>query len=291
MSDDFPLDQSGARYDQWLATQRKAGLLEREQLLPVLHVPVPNRPPALMCSRMEMDDADRAELEGKAAALEPWGSYVIQLTDGFQTGYRPLFERMVYRSHLICNAVKELAGASFAETTVLDMACNHGYFGLQCVFDGAKQAHGVDLREVNIAKAELLKAHFGIQNASFAYGNAFDVSGQFDVVLNLGLLYHVTDPYALMAKTYECCDIFAVVDTITHLAPVSAFIQRTNKDAAHHAEGRFAVEYHPTYRALIDLMHAVGFRDLVEVQPQANEGRAEHPLYEACHRRCIIGFK
>lgn len=171
------------------------------------------------------------------------------------------------------------------------MACNHGYIGLQCAFDGAKHSSGYDLRQFNVEKAQLLQTHFEVKNALFECKDVYAIDEEFDVVLNLGLLYHITDPYLLMAKTYASCRKFAVVDTITHLAPVSAFIQRTNKDTQHHAEGRFAVEYHPTYRALIDLMHAVGFKDLVEVTPDEAPGSAQHPLYSAYQRRCLIGFK
>ncbi|MEM9422554.1 MAG: hypothetical protein AAF986_08625, partial [Pseudomonadota bacterium] len=83
----------------------------------------------------------------------------------------------------------------------------------------------------------------------------------------------------------------AVVDTITHASPISAFIQRTNKDTSVHSEGEFSVEYHPTYRALLDLMHAVGFKNLVEIVSSGGEDCADHDLYENGARRCIVGFK
>ena len=69
-------------------------------------------------------------------------------------------------------------------------------------------------------KAELLKSHIQINNASFSVGDIYDLSGSYDIVYNLGLLYHVTDPYKLMQITYDKRRTLAVVDTLTHLAPV-----------------------------------------------------------------------
>jgi hypothetical protein len=107
------------------------------------------------------------------------------------------------------------------------------------------------------------------------------------------VLYHITNPYKLLRLTSDLCRRFAVLDSIMHKEPVSAFIQRVNKDTSRHAEGRFAVEPHPTSRAVIDLMHAVGFKQVVEVVRQSLGGGRDcpHELYDRMERRCLIGFK
>ena len=38
---------------------------------------------------------------------------------------------------------------------------------------------------------------------------------QFDVVLNLGLLYHVVNPLQVIRRTYELCREFAIIDAGT----------------------------------------------------------------------------
>jgi 2-polyprenyl-3-methyl-5-hydroxy-6-metoxy-1,4-benzoquinol methylase len=288
--DDFEVKDSGQRYGAWLGKQKKYGLLRREYLIPQLKVETPNTLPPMMASRPDMGSAEKRQLRKEVKALAPWG-YSIHLTDGVLTSIPAALDRTVFRAHLIGNAIRHFSGGDLAGQTVFDMACNHGYFGLQCAFDGARSVFGSDLRELNIKKAELLKRHFRIDNVTLAVENVYAGVGQYDIVLNLGLLYHVTDPYKLMQMTYDLCGRFAVVDTITHLDQVSAFIQITNKDKDGFAEGEFSVEYHPTYRALLDLMHAVGFKGLVEVVPVEAEGRATNPLYDKLERRCIIGFK
>ncbi|MFT4613583.1 MAG: SAM-dependent methyltransferase [Bacteroidia bacterium] len=291
LSTDMSLSNSSQRYTQWTAELRKNGLLSDEYLLPKLEVPCTKILPDLMSSGEPSQET--GSLEKQIENLGPWG-YGIQLCDNVATEKTPVsLARMTYRSHLITGAVREILGDEISKTTVLDMACNHGYFALDIAYHGAKNAIGVDLRQENINKALFLKQHFKISNTDFMQKDIYDLDSEqkFDVVYNLGLFYHITDPYTLMQKTYDMCTEFAVVDSIMHKMPASVFVQRLNKDTSHHAEGEFSVELHPTYRAMIDLMHAVGFKKIIEVVPADDENRASYKLYDSNHRRCLIGFK
>ncbi|MBY4895089.1 class I SAM-dependent methyltransferase [Rhodobacteraceae bacterium N5(2021)] len=282
------LGQSGARYNQWLGKLREAGILKAERLLPEMRVPVPTALPSLMGR-----GAAREGLVQEIKALQPWG-YSIQLAPGVLTGGAEALERTVYRSHLISGAIREglrLCGRTPQGATAVDFACNHGYFSLLAAELGFDAVRGFDLREVNLRKARLLADQFDLASATFEQRDVYTYEGQADVVLNLGLLYHVTDPVRLMELSFAATSTFCIVDTITYKSPVSAFILRTNKDQSHHAEGAYNAELHPTYRALIDLMHAAGFVDLMEVVPEARPDRACHPLYDKSDRRCLIGFR
>jgi SAM-dependent methyltransferase len=225
----------------------------------------------------------------------PWG-YGIQLQHGLATeGSGVALDRMIYRSHLISGAVARLLGDELPGCTLVDFACNHGYFTLEAAALGMKEAVGLDLRAENVAKAEFLKRHFQVERATFRRQDIYDLDSaqRFDVVLNLGVMYHITDPWRLMQLSFDMCRRFAVVDTIMHKEPVSAYVQRVNKDTSRHAEGKFEMELHPTYRAVIDVMHAVGFRGIVEVVPDPDhpEPRCPHELYDRFDRRCLIGFR
>lgn len=262
--------------------------MAREHLLPQIEVPVPQTLPDLMAR-----GAATPDLKDEIAAFAPWG-YSIQLAPGVLTGVPEALERTVYRSHLIGGAMSYgLSRCNLDPTaaSAVDFACNHGYFSLLAAELGCPNVTGLDLRGINIAKAGLLARQFDLPDVRFEQRDVYSYEGQADIVLNLGLLYHVTDPVRLMELSFGACRSFCIVDTITHLAPVSAFILRTNKDASHHAEGKYNAELHPTYRALIDLMHAAGFVDLVEVVPKDTPDRAHHPLYDRLERRCLIGFR
>jgi len=290
------LEGSGARYRAWRQQLRRVQLLPVEHLLPRIRVPCPKRLPALMEHGATRTQPPDGVLRARIQELAPWG-YGIQLRPGVVTEQESyVLERTVYRSYLITGAVTRLLGDRLREATVLDLACNHGYYSLEIAFHGAREACGVDLRTANITRARFLADYFGVDGARFQEADVYDLVGdgrRYDVVYNLGLLYHVTDPYRLLDLTYRMCGAFAVVDSIMHKEPVAAYLQMANKDTTQPGEGAYSVELHPTYRAVIDAMHAVGFRDLVEVAGVAPPGgeKATHELYERFDRRCIIGFK
>ena len=282
-------------YEEWVQILDGKGLMPIEFLLPQIRTPVSRNLPRLMGSQEPSNDKTIERLKKKCQELGPWG-YGIQLTPGVVTESQPAaLGRMIYRSHLISDTTIELLGDDLRASSVLDMASNHGYFALELAHAGAKKAVGVDFRRENIQKSNFLSEHFKIENVEFRQQNVYDldISEKFDVVYNLGLFYHITDPYLLMKHTYDMCTRLAVIDSVMHREPVSAYIQTIDKDITVHAEGEFTMELHPTYRAMIDLMKAVGFKDIhevVAVAPASGE-IAAHKLYEQGQRRCLIGFK
>lgn len=287
----YRLEDSADRYRWWLRRLREARLLKHEVLVETVEVDVPRTLPPPMEPGRVVDAKTRRRLKADVASMRPWG-YAIQLAEGIATGRPKDVEKLVFRTHLVMNGIRAVLGEDvLAGARVLDLASNHGFFSLACRKAGARHVTGVDLRPSNVAKAEYLKAHFGADCVDFEVRNVYDVDGNFDVVLNLGLLYHVTDPYRLIRRTAELAGRIAVVDTITHKSPVSAFVLRPGKNLQKPGNGEFDVELHPTYRALVDLMMASGFSRVVEVVPREAPDRARHPLYDEGLRRCLIGVK
>jgi len=287
------LSEARPRYRNWLADLKQKGLFPVEHLLPLIEVSCTADLPEMMAQGANVVIQDEAELTAEIERLSPWG-YGIQLRPNIATeAGKVSVRRMIYRSHLITGAVLSVLDKRLQSSSVLDMACNHGYFAVEAAFHGARKVLGVDLRKQNIAKANFLKNYFQVDNVEFRVQDVYDLdtSEKFDVVYNLGLFYHVTDPYHLMQKTYDMCGNFAVIDSIMHKEPVSAFIQMVDKDVTAHAEGNYVVELHPTYRAMIDLMHAVGFKDIKEVVALKESRKLPHKLYDCHDRRCLIGFK
>lgn len=84
--------------------------------------------------------------------------------------------------------------------TALDLACHEGWFSHRLLEWGADRVVGIDVREQNIRRAELIRDHYGISPSrlTFRRCDVFDVDpdelGQFDVVLLLGLIYHLERP-------------------------------------------------------------------------------------------------
>jgi tRNA (mo5U34)-methyltransferase len=240
------------------------------------------------------------ELRAKLTELAPW--YVpfalpgdvntMEYADRFgaQIFREGNAERLRFRTELITGTVARLLGSELPNTSVLDIGCNSGWFSFDIAQRGAGTVDGVDLRAHNIDQARFISDYFGFENTHFdvADGVSFDDPRQWDVVMNLGVLYHVTDPLRLMQRTYDLCRHFAVVDTICHDEPFSGFVLFDTKDASHPHEGGEAWELHPTYRGAIDALLYAGFSEIVEIVP--SEGTA-HGLYQSGARRCFLAVK
>jgi tRNA (mo5U34)-methyltransferase len=94
--------------------------------------------------------------------------------------------------------VRQAIAAAGPEATVVDLACSEGWFGHRLLEWGASRVLGVDLRPENIRRAELVRNHLRVDadRLSFRVGDVYDLGGLgvFDVVLCLGLIYHLENP-------------------------------------------------------------------------------------------------
>jgi 2-polyprenyl-3-methyl-5-hydroxy-6-metoxy-1,4-benzoquinol methylase len=198
--------------------------------------------------------------------------------------------RILFRRDLIAGTLASLFGDDLPATTVLDIGCSCGFFSLDIADRGAEHVHGVDLRPHNIRQAQFLAECYGIDNIHFEVNDidAFEPHQQWDVVLNLGVLYHVTDPLRLMRRTHELCRTLAVIDTICRPEPVSAFFLKSGKDVNRLTEGREPFELHPSYRAAIDAIRYAGFSEVLEVVGVAAN---PHKTYARGDRRCFLAIK
>jgi SAM-dependent methyltransferase len=199
-------------------------------------------------------------------------------------------QRMQFRTDLIGGTLQMLFGSELPDMDLLDIGCNSGWFSFDLAERGIRAVHGVDLRPGNIAQARYLRDYFGLDNAEFEVADAmsFDETRQWDVVLNLGLLYHVTDPLELLQRTYQLCRRFAVVDTICHDEPFSGYVLFDTKNAEHPHEGREEWEFHPTYRGAIDGLRYAGFREVIEI---VATDETTTGLYRNGGRRCFLAIK
>ncbi len=90
---------------------------------------------------------------------------------------------------------EDLAGAS-----VLDIGCNAGFYSLELKRRNAGRVLGIDTEELYLRQARLVRDELGL-DIEYQHCSAYDVlslEGQFDVVLFMGLFYHLRYPlYAL----------------------------------------------------------------------------------------------
>lgn len=97
-------------------------------------------------------------------------------------------------------------GGGLSGKRVLDIACNSGFWSFQCALLGAREVVGFDARAALVEQAFLVQEITGLSNVRFQVLDFREMApaalgGTFDVVLNLGILYHLPDPLRALELT------------------------------------------------------------------------------------------
>ena len=115
--------------------------------------------------------------------------------------------------------VRDALAAAGPGATALDVACNEGWYAHRLLDWGAARVVAVDSRAFNIRRARLLRDHFEIDPARLELIEAdlFDLDperlGRFDVVLLLGIVYHLENPVGAMRITRALTRSLCVVES------------------------------------------------------------------------------
>jgi hypothetical protein len=127
-----------------------------------------------------------------------------------------------------------------SESRILDLASLEGDFSAEFAFRGA-EVLGVEGRRTNIERAA---ARFSLPNLRFVQDDVRNISrekyGEFDVVLCLGILYHLDAPdcFKLLEAIAEVCIDITIIDT-----HISLTRDEIVKYKGHEYRGRLYTEY------------------------------------------------
>lgn len=122
------------------------------------------------------------------------------------------------RADLIERSVREVF-SSVRQPTAVDLACSEGWFAQRLLEWGAERVLGIDIRRQNIRRAELMRDHFRIspERLVLRTGDIFALDheeiGTFDVVLLMGLIYHVEDPVGAVRRARAITRRLCVVES------------------------------------------------------------------------------
>jgi tRNA (mo5U34)-methyltransferase len=123
------------------------------------------------------------------------------------------------RRDLMQEAVADALRAAGPGARALDLACNEGWWCHRLLEWGASEVVGIDIRPQNVRRAELLRDQLGVsrERLRVLQGDVFEVSpealGTFDVVLLLGLVYHVEDPIGAMRRAAALTRRLCVIES------------------------------------------------------------------------------
>jgi tRNA (mo5U34)-methyltransferase len=158
-------------------------------------------------------------LEAKVASFARW-HYAFDL-GGIST-FRPgqtKVNRHLQRKKLFFDPLVQMLGGSLRGKTVLDLGCNAGFWSLLAIEAGCDKVVGIEGRSMHVEQANLVFEVKGVPRSRYEFLEAdvfsmdWKALGQFDIVLCLGLLYHVNRPVELLESLRSVNRELAVIDT------------------------------------------------------------------------------
>ena len=212
---------------------------------------------------------DAEELRAKVASFERW-HYPIDLGDGIVTPVRKpekAFNRVAQRRRYFFDRLLSVTGGDLKGMRVLDLGCNAGYWSLQAIEAGADFVFGIDGRQMHVDQANLVFEAKGVDpnRYRFEVGNFLHRSfGPFELVLCLGVLYHVSSPADLFDTMAATKAELLVIDTV--VSPLAGnFIQLHTEPSDDYRDGisdsgaEDLVVGYPTRGAITMLANRLGY--------------------------------
>lgn len=164
----------------------------------------------------------------------------------------------------------------FAGLRVLDLACLEGLYGVELARQGASVV-AVEAREPHVEKVRFARDALGLgDRLEVVHGDVREATaerhGRFDVVLCLGILYHLeaADAVALLRAAGEMATRAAIVETQVALAPrearggVSGLVYEEPSDEPWASVGN-RTSFWLTRPSLLNALADAGFTSVSEV--------------------------
>jgi hypothetical protein len=264
-----------------------------------------------LASRVESTNRPVSEELRRELDSEPQWMYPWELAPGVEAPIHGPHLPAIHETRLAMMepAVREALLAAGPQASTIDLACNEGWFSHRALELGAGRVLGIDIREVNVRRAKLVAEQLGIPAGSVEYhqGDVYDLDpaelGQFDVVLLLGLIYHVEDPTGAIRVARSLARRLCVIETQltrqreplawgrgaehTALAPAS-FAAYAEDDSSVNpvASAGGILSLIPNSAAVEEMGRAAGFRLIEEVEPPPTA----HPQYTQGDRGLFLAW-
>ena len=232
--------------------------------------------------------------------------YSYDLPDGSSTStYHDADIHVIHdtRWRMLQSYLDRNLGADRAGLSALDLASHQGWFSVNMVRAGFSPVLGIDARQSHVDDATLISNIYEMDQLSFVKGDIHaqspDQVGQFDVVLMLGLLYHLENPVGALRVCRSLCKNLCIIET--QIVPgMTGFVDYGSYQYVRPLKGSFGIidevdDTHgpeasvtgislvPSLDALMWILEKVGFSSATVLEPP--EDAYEQLRY---HKRVMV---
>ncbi|MBT8047584.1 MAG: DUF1698 domain-containing protein [Xanthomonadales bacterium] len=216
--------------------------------------------------------------------------YAYDLPDGSSTTtYHGIDIQAIHdtRWNMLDACIGHCLGPERGGLTALDLACHQGWFAYNMARSGFSRVLGVDARQSHVDDSSLISQIYEMDQLSFLQGDIHeqtpDQTGKFDVVLMLGLLYHLENPVGALRVCRALCKQLCVIET--QIVPgMTGFVDYGSYQYVRPLKGSFGIidetgDTHgpeasvtgvclvPSLDALLWLLEKVGFSSAEVLEP------------------------
>jgi hypothetical protein len=219
--------------------------------------------------------------------------YAYDLPDGSSTStYHedPIQEIHTTRWRMLEACLDRYLGPDKSALTALDLASHQGWFAYNMARTGFASVLGIDARQSHVEDSTLISDIYQMKQLNFQRGDIHEQTpeeiGQFDVVLMLGLLYHLENPVGALRVCRALCRKLCVIET--QIVPgMTGYVDYGSYQYVRPLKGSFGIideidDTHgpeasvtgiclvPSLEALMWLLKKVGFREAILLDPPKN---------------------
>ncbi len=153
--------------------------------------------------------------------------------------------------------------------SVLDVACNDGWYGFQAAKEGA-HVTGIDGRQDAIERAKLIADYYQYTNTNHIVGNieiGGDPIGEFDATLFYGILYHLANPITVIQEIGKSTKRIMAVQTFIHALDPNPVVHLLRESPELAGKAMTQLITTPTQRAIVMMLKEAGFDHVYRGMP------------------------
>ncbi|MDJ0674187.1 MAG: methyltransferase domain-containing protein [Calothrix sp. MO_167.B42] len=234
--------------------------------------------------------------------------YEFDLGNGVKT---PIYSESLNQVNKVRHSMifSFLDGISFnyKSASILDLACNEAYFMFEMLKRGAKYGLGVEGRKENIEKALFIQQALNYPNCDFQHQDVFEFNyekDKFDIVLLLGIIYHVENPIGLIRKAALASSKYLFVETQLcksdrhipfgwgtpneYLHGESYFVVHTEQEPENPLASLAGLSLIPNLFTVVKILRHLGFQSIIQLHPNY---LVQEPQYNQLDRVILVGIK